>query len=76
MIRLVSCVGAPRVSGSPVALAVLAIAWQWGHRCVMIVAVLAEIPPRAFGETVRGCRVGSEYFLDYYGGWRDECWDV
>ena len=42
----------------------------------MIVAVLAEIPPRAFGETVRGCRVGSEYFLDYYGEWRDECWDV
>lgn len=37
----------------------------------MIVAVLAEIPPRAFGETVRGCRVGSEYFLDYYGGWRE-----
>ena len=35
----------------------------------MIVAVSAEIPPRAFGETVRGwCRVGSEYFLDYYGG--------
>ena len=51
---MVSCVGAPRISGAPVALAVLAIAWQWGHRCVMIVAVLAEIPPRAFGETVRG----------------------
>ena len=39
-------------AGPPVALAVLAIAWQWGRRCVMIVAVSAEIPPRALSEAV------------------------